>query len=139
MARNKQEPRKSSELNKTRKPKTKKVSSDPANKDQKARKPHRFRPGTVALREIRRLQKSTDRLIPLLPFQRIVREFAQNYDNGKDELRFKGDAISALQEASEDYLINLFTDTNLCAIHAKRVTITSKDIRLARRIRGEIA
>ena len=100
------------------------------------KKPHRYRPGTVALREIRRYQKSTDLLIRKLPFQRLVREIAQNF---KNDLRFQGSAILALQEASEAYLVSLFEDTNLCAIHAKRVTIMPKDVQLARRIRGERA
>ena len=99
-----------------------------------ARKPHRYRPGTVALREIRRYQKSTDLLIRHAPFQRLVREIAQ--DLVKD-LRFQSTAVLALQEASEAYLVSLFEDANLCAIHAKRVTIMPKDIHLARRIRGE--
>ena len=90
---------------------------------------HRYRPGTVALREIRRYQKSTDLLIRKLPFRRLVREIAQDF---KTDLRFRPDAISALQEASEAYLVGLFEDTNLCAIHAKRVTIMPKDIQLAR-------
>jgi histone H3 len=98
------------------------------------KKPHRYRPGTVALREIRRYQKSTDLLIRKLPFQRLVRELAANF---KQDLRFQGTAILALQEASEAYLVSLFEDTNLCAIHAKRVTIMPKDIQLARRIRRE--
>ncbi len=98
------------------------------------KKPHRYRPGTVALREIRRYQKSTDLLIRKLPFQRLVREIAQDF---KNDLRFQGSAILALQEASESYLVGLFEDTNLCAVHAKRVTIMPKDIQLARRIRGE--
>ena len=98
------------------------------------KKPHRFRPGTVALREIRKYQKSTDLLIRKLPFQRLVREIAQDF---KSDLRFQGSAILALQEASEAYLVGLFEDTNLSAIHAKRVTIMPKDIQLARRIRGE--
>ncbi|KAL8185530.1 UNVERIFIED_CONTAM: hypothetical protein K2H54_054457 [Gekko kuhli] len=92
--------------------------------------------GTVALREIRRYQKSTELLIRKLPFQRLVREIAQDF---KTDLRFQSAAIGALQEASEAYLVGLFEDTNLCAIHAKRVTIMPKDIQLARRIRGERA
>jgi len=100
------------------------------------KKPHRYRPGTVALREIRKYQKSTDLLIRKLPFQRLVREIAQDY---KADLRFQSSAILALQEAAEAYLVSLFEDTNLCAIHAKRVTIMPKDIQLARRIRGERA
>ena len=94
------------------------------------------RPGTVALREIRKYQKSTELLIRKLPFQRLVREVAQDF---KTDLRFQSHAIMALQEASEAYLTSLFEDTNLCAIHAKRVTIMPKDIQLARRIRGERA
>ncbi|XP_058294151.1 histone H3.3A-like [Hylobates moloch] len=100
------------------------------------KKPHRYRPGTVALREIRRYQKSTELLIRKLPFQRLVREIAQDF---KTDLRFQSTAIGALQEASEAYLVGLFEDTNLCAIHAKRVTIMPKGIQLARRIRGERA
>ena len=100
------------------------------------KKPHRFRPDAVALREIRRYQKSTELLIRKLPFQRLVREVAQDFRAG---LRFQSHAIMALQEASEAYLTSLFEDTNLCAIHAKRVTIMPKDIQLARRIRGERA
>ena len=98
------------------------------------KKPHRFRPGTVALREIRKFQKSTELLLRKLPFQRLVREIAQEY---KSDLRFQSQAVLALQEAAEAYMVGLFEDTNLCAIHAKRVTIMPKDIQLARRIRGE--
>lgn len=98
------------------------------------KKPHRFRPGTVALREIRKYQKSTELLIRKLPFQRLVREVASQY---KNELRFQSSAVLALQEAAESYLVSLFEDTNLCAIHAKRVTIMPKDMQLAKRIRGD--
>lgn len=98
------------------------------------KKPHRFRPGTVALREIRRYQKSTELLLRKLPFQRLIREVAEAF---KQDLRFQSHAIAALQEASEAYLVGLFEDTNLCAIHAKRVTIMPRDMQLARRIRGE--
>lgn len=98
------------------------------------KKPHRYRPGTVALREIRRYQKSSELLIRKLPFQRLVREVAQDF---RTDLRFQGSAILALQEASEAYLVGLFEDSNLAAIHAKRVTIQPKDVQLARRIRGE--
>ena len=101
------------------------------------KQPHRYRPGTVALREICKYQKSTELLIKKLPFQRLVREIAQDF---KTDLRFQSAAVMALQEASEAYLVGLFEDTNLCAIHAtKRVTIMPKDIQLARRIRGERA
>jgi len=98
------------------------------------KKPHRYRPGTVALREIRKYQKSTELLVRKLPFQRLVREIATEF---KTDLRFQSSAVLALQEASESYLVGLFEDTNLCAIHAKRVTIMPKDMQLARRIRGE--
>ena len=101
-----------------------------------SKKPHRYRPGTVALREIRRYQKSTELLIRKLPFQRLVREIAQDL---KTDLRFQSSTVMALQEASEAYLVGLFEDTNLCAIHAKRLTFTPKDIQLARRICGERA
>lgn len=96
------------------------------------KKPRHFRPGTVALREIRRYQKSTEMLIRKLPFQRLVREIAEQYCK---ELRFQGSAIAALQEAAEDYLVSLFTDANLCTIHARRITLMTRDLTLARRIR----
>lgn len=92
----------------------------------------RRKPGTVALREIRKIQKGTELLIRKLPFQRLVREIAQAF---KTELRFQGSAILALQEAAEAYLVNHFEDANLAAIHAKRVTIQPKDLHLARRIK----
>ena len=99
-----------------------------------AKKPHRFHPGTVAIREIRRYQKSTDLLLRKLPFQRLAREVAQDC---KDDVRFQASALIALQEAAEAYLVGLFEDANLCALHAQRTTIMPKDIILARRIRGE--
>jgi len=134
-------------------------------KSGKPRKAHRWRPGTLALKEIRRFQKTTVLLLRKLPFQRLVRELASEY---KMDLRFQAVALLALQEAAEAYLVSLFEDTNLCAIHAKRVTIMPKgasplrkrpqappltacdrrpraptlsllsaDMQLARRIRGE--
>jgi histone H3 len=98
------------------------------------KKPRRYRPGTVALREIRRYQRGTELLIRKLPFQRLVRELSQPM---KTDLRFQSTAILALQEASEAYLVSLFEDANLCAVHAKRVTLMPKDFHLARRIRGD--
>lgn len=95
----------------------------------------RYRPGTVALREIRRYQKSTELLIRKRPFQRLVLELIQK--NCSFSYRLQTTALGALQEASESYLTGLFEDTNLCAIHAKRVTIMPKDMQLARRIRGD--
>ncbi|XP_048191514.1 histone H3.3A-like [Perognathus longimembris pacificus] len=100
------------------------------------KKSNRYRPGTVALREIRSFQKFTELLIRKLPFQRLLREIAQDF---KTDLRFPSAAIGALQKASEAYLVGLFEDTNLCAIHAKRITIMPKDIQVARRIHGECA
>ena len=99
---------------------------------QGTRKPRRYWPGTVALQEIRRYQKSMELLIRKLPFQQLVRELAQ--DLGKMNIRFQSGVIMALQEASEAYLVGLLEDTNLCAVHAKRVTIMTKDIQLAQRI-----
>ena len=98
------------------------------------KKPRRYRPGTVALREIRKYQQSTDLMIRKRPFQQLVREIAQNF---RTDLRFQSTALLALQEATEAYIVSLFEDTNMCAIHAKRVTIMPKDMQLARRIRGE--
>ena len=98
------------------------------------KKPHRFRPGTVALKEIRKFQRTTDLLLRKLPFQRLVREITQEF---KSDMRFQTVAVQAIQEAAEMYLVGLFEDTNLFAIHAKRVTIKPLDVQLARRIRGE--
>jgi histone H3 len=107
--------------------------AQPRRTGDKARK-RRFRPGTVALREIRKYQKTTCLLLRRMPFAQLVREIAQDFRN---ELRFQATAMLALQEATEAYLIGLFEDTNLIAIHAKRVTIQVKDMQLARRIRGD--
>jgi histone H3/H4 len=93
--------------------------------DTSTRKKPRFRPGTIALREIRRYQRSTDLLIQKLPFARVVREVANDfitsvYDGTSGAgLRWQSSAILALQEATEAYLVHLFEDANLCAIHAK--------------------
>ncbi|CAN6567862.1 unnamed protein product [Malus baccata var. baccata] len=130
MARTKQTARKSTGGKAPRKQLATKAARKSAPTTGGVKKPHRYRPGTVALREIRKYQKSTELLIRKLPFQRLVREIAQD---------FKSHAVLALQEAAEAYLVGLFEDTNLCAIHAKRVTIMPKDIQLARRIRGERA
>ena len=109
-------------------------NSRPSNGARKGRKGKRYKPGTLALKEIRKYQRSTELMIRKLPFQRLVREIAQDF---KPDLRFQSAAIGALQEASEAYLVRLMEDTNLCAIHARRVTIMPKDMQLARRIRGE--
>ena len=102
----------------------------------KLKKCPRYRPGTVALREIRRYQKSSNLLIRKMPFQRLVREIAQTHSPC---LRFQSGAIIALQESAEAYLVGMLEDSNLCAIHAKRVKIMPKDMQLARRIQGERA
>ena len=105
------------------------------------KKRYRYRPGTVALKQIRQYQKSMELLIRKLPFQRLVREIAGDSKVITSPLcgkvRFQSAAIMALQEAAEAYLVGLFEDTNLCTIHARRVTIMPKDIQLARRIRSE--
>lgn len=136
MARTKTTARKSSAgLKKPRKQlenKTAKKSATPI--VQPIKKPHRFRPGTVAARDIRKYQKSTELLMRKLPFQRLIKSIAHEI---KSDSRFQSSAVLALQEASEAYLVGLFEDTNMCAVHSNRVTIMEKDILLARRIRGE--
>lgn len=103
-----------------------------------ARTKKRYRPGTNALREIRQFQRSTDLLLRKLPFARLVKEVADHYIGPDYGIRWQLNAVLALQEACEAFLVHLLEDTNLCAIHAKRVTIMQKDIQLARRIRGQL-
>ena len=100
------------------------------------KKPHRYRPGTVALREIRRYQKSTELLLRKGPFMRLVRELSQPF---KSDLRFSEAALQCLQEACEAFVVRRFENANKCAIHAKRVTIMPKDIQLAAWIEGHVA
>ncbi|UYV76520.1 hypothetical protein LAZ67_14000935 [Cordylochernes scorpioides] len=97
-------------------------------------KPHRYRPVTIAMKEIRRYQKTTELIIHKLPFQRLVREIAKKYNT---KVRFRSLAMGALHEACEAYLVGLFEDTNLCDIYGQHVTIMPKNIQLARRIRGD--
>ena len=104
------------------------------NAEKPSGKTRRFKAGTVALREIKRYQKSNDLLLPRAPFMRLVKSIAESEDH---QLRFQSQAIQALQEATEAYIVGLFEDTNLCAIHAKRQTVMKKDMELARRIRGD--
>ena len=113
---------------------SKKVKKTKSSGSSGVKKSFRFRPGTVALREIRKYQKGTDLLLRKAPFQRLVRELATSH---KDGLRFQSSAVQAIQEATESYVISLLSDTNLCAIHGRRVTIMPKDVHLARRLRGE--
>ncbi|EEQ37232.1 putative histone H3-like centromeric protein [Clavispora lusitaniae] len=101
-------------------------------------KKRRYRPGTNALREIRQYQRSTDLLLRKLPFARLVKEIAETYIGADYGIRWQSNAVLALQEACEAFLVHLLEDTNLCAIHAKRVTIMQKDIQLARRLRGHL-
>ncbi len=135
MARTKCTARKGGKARKQLKTKAARKNAPTASKSVK--KVHRYRPGTVALRQIRKYQKTTDLLIRKAPFQRLCNEIIRS--DMKLDLRLQSTALLALQTASEAYLIGLFEDTNLCAIHAKRVTIMPKDMQLARRIRGERA
>ena len=95
----------------------------------------RHKPGEASLKEIRRYQRSGQLLIGAAPFQRLVREIAAVW---KKELKFTASALSALQEGAEAYLVGVFEDVNVSAIHSKRVTIMPKDLRLAMRIRGRL-
>ena len=108
------------------------------------KKPHRYRAGMLAFREIRRYQRSTENLIKRTPFQKLIREISQEYRICPDGLGtpsvqvcFQSTAIAALQEAAENFIVGLFEDVNLLAIHARRVTIMPRDIQLALRIRGD--
>jgi histone H3 len=134
MARTKQTARKCMGGKVPRKALATKASSKSAPATGGVKKPHRYRPGTVALREIRRYQKSTELLLRKLPFERLLREIVQDFCS---DLRFTRSSFLAAQEATESYMIRLFEGANMCAIHAKRVTILPCDIHLARRIRGE--
>jgi len=136
MARTKQTARKSTGGKAPRKALATKAARKGAPQTAFVKKKARYRPGTIALREIRKYQKSTELLIRKIPFQRLVKEIAQEH---RADLRFQTAAVLALQEAAEAYLVTLFEDTNLCALHAKRITIMPKDMQLARRIRGERA
>jgi histone H3 len=134
MARTKQTARKSTGGKAPRKQVAAKASRKASPSSGGMKKPRRFRPGTVALREIRRYQKSTSLLLRKAPFQRLVREVASDF---KSNLRMASGALGALQESTEAYMVGLFEDANLAALHAKRVTIMPRDLGLARRIRGE--
>ena len=133
MARTKQTARKSTGGKAPRTVMATKVARKSAPSTGGVKKPHRYRPGTVALREIRRYQKSTNLLIRKAPFQRLVREIAQDF---KSDLKFESLALLALQEALEAFMVHVFENTNLCAIHARRVTVMPKDMQLALRLCG---
>ena len=98
---------------------------------QQLKRKRRFRPGTVALREIHWYQKSTELLIRRAPFQWVIYKIMRGIRN---DIRIQAVAVWGLQEAAEAYLLGLFEDSNLCAIHAKWVTIMPRDVQLARRI-----
>ena len=97
------------------------------------KKPHRYKPGTVALREIRRYQKSTDTLIPKAPMSRLVSELVEDFKEDQG-FRTTGAARGALEEACSYYSVGVFEDSNLCAIHAGRVGIKEKDMQLAMKL-----
>ncbi|SBS95936.1 histone H3-like centromeric protein CSE4, putative [Plasmodium ovale] len=105
-------------------------------KKTRIRRPHRYRPGVLALKEIRAYQASTQLLIPKIPFVRVVKEITRLYELPDEQFRYTPEALLALQTASEAYLVSLFEDAYLCSLHANRVTLMPKDIHLARRIRG---
>ncbi|KAJ5076191.1 hypothetical protein M0811_07055 [Anaeramoeba ignava] len=100
-----------------------------------AKRQRRVKPGTVATREIKKYQKSTELLLRKLPFQRLVRDIAHEH---KSDLRFQSAAIAALQEATEAFIVEVLEDTNLCALHAKRVTIMKNDLDLVKKIRSNL-
>ncbi|KAL2468897.1 Uncharacterized protein Fot_50473 [Forsythia ovata] len=110
-------------------------ATPPTERDGQRLRKRRNRPGTVALREIRKYQKSFQLLIPAAPFIRLVKEISHFYSPGIS--RWRAEALVALQEAAEDYIVQLFEEAMLCAIHAKRVTLMKKDFELARRIGGK--
>ena len=101
----------------------------------KVKKTRKYRPGTVALREIWQFQKSTELLIRKLPFLQLVHEIA--LEVGKYDLHFQENTIICLQEAAEAHMVGLMEDAKLCTIHARRVTIMAKDIQLACNIWAE--
>lgn len=117
--------------------KSRRKSSEPQRRANQGARPHRYRPGTRALQEIRKYQRNTSLLIRKLPFARLVREIANDhFARPGMEFRWQGSAIEALQEAAEDHLVHLFEDSNLCALHARRVTVMVRDLQLARRIKS---
>eukprot|EP00477_Mikrocytos_mackini_P000003 GAHX01000003.1.p1 GENE.GAHX01000003.1~~GAHX01000003.1.p1 ORF type:complete len:140 (-),score=20.46 GAHX01000003.1:34-453(-) len=133
MARTKQTARKSTGGKAPRKQLATKVARKSAPATGGVKKPHRFKPGTVALREVRRYQKTTECLTRKLPFQRLVRDCAHMF---KSELRFQKVALECLQTAMELWVSTVLDDAQCYCIHAKRVTLQAKDIDLAIKIIG---
>ena len=113
---------------------TRKEKKSKQEKEQKD-KTKKMRWGLKALKEIKKYQSNTEMLIRRLPFQRVVKEIIQKVQN---DVRLQSTAMLALQEAGEMFLVGLLEQSNLCALHAKRVTIMPKDVQLARRIRGDV-
>uniref|UniRef100_A0A5S6Q654 Histone domain-containing protein n=1 Tax=Trichuris muris TaxID=70415 RepID=A0A5S6Q654_TRIMR len=118
----KSEDKKKSELNKI--------------KEEKKKRIRRRRPGVVALQEIRFYQRGTELLMPRTPFHRVVLQIVKRL--GRIDFRFQRAAMEVLQTAAEAYMVGVMEDTNLACIHAKRVTIMPKDIKLALRLRGDL-
>ena len=94
------------------------------------KKPHRYQPGLLALREIRIYQQSSVCLIRRTPFNKLIKEISQEYRVCPDrpgtpsvQVRFQSTALAALQEAAENFIVGLFEDVNLLAVHARRVTV----------------
>lgn len=103
------------------------------------RRRRRYKPGTVALREVRRYQRGTDLLIRRLPYQRFVRSVADTHASGTNNaegLRFQGAAIDLLQEASENYLISCLIDAKKLSAHANRIGVNKRDIAMVLEVRN---
>ena len=113
-------------------------STKTTNRKGRIRKPRRYRPGTVALREIVRYQKSTELLIRKIPFQRLLREISQEVctEKGIPNVKYQSTAILAVQEAAEDFLVRMFSQVNDIAICGKLVTIQHKHVQLWKRLFG---
>ena len=111
-------------------------SVDIGEETNKHKKPHRYRPGTVALREIRKYQNSTEMLIRKAAFRRLIRELANNVTFGDqpNTIRFQERAFQALQESAEAFVVDLFREANVFAVRSKRQTITPNDLHLAQRL-----
>lgn len=103
------------------------------------KKKHRYRPGTVALREIRKFQRSTEILTKKAPFRRVLDQICMEEGGLTEQFRLQSDIIPLLQEAAQSHLIQVMEDANLCTIHAKRITVKPIDVQLARRVRHEIS
>ena len=93
---------------------------------------YKYKPGTVALREVHKMQRTSHLLIPLSPFQELIREIAMSY---KADLRFQREALLAIQEAAESHLVSIFQHTQNMAVHGGRKTIQDRDLTLAIHVR----